>query len=194
LGIVGFGDIGQAAARLAIAFGMNIIALTRQPHVHTNEFEEFLSTTTSTVRILDSTTTPDAFNVVFAESDYILVATPLTKSTRTMIGKKQFDVAKVGSVLINVGRGPVIDEEALIDALTNNGSRLKGAALDVTTIEPLPLESPLWTLDNVLLSPHNMDMTATFMVESTLFFRDVQLPRFVRGLPLLNPVNVQDGY
>jgi phosphoglycerate dehydrogenase-like enzyme len=71
---------------------------------------------------------------------------------------------------------------------------LKGAALNVTTIEPLPQDSPLWTLENVLLSPHNMDKTETFMLEATEFFVQEQLPRFVRGLPLLNPVDPQAGY
>jgi phosphoglycerate dehydrogenase-like enzyme len=77
---------------------------------------------------------------------------------------------------------------------SNDSRRLKGAALDVFTIEPLPLSSPLWDLDNVLLSPHNMDQTATFMIESTALFVQEQLPRFVRGEPLLNQVDPSAGY
>ena len=195
--------------------GMNIIALTRQPRD-----DEFIQTIFSInnnttnhnknrIKIYDTTTQPDALNSIFKESDYVLIATPLTKDTHKLIGMEQFLHAKDGCVLINVGRGPVIDEEALIDALqapssestlTNDeqhiGSKslLKGAALDVTTIEPLPQDSPLWKLNNVLLSPHNMDMTTTFMLESTEFFVQEQLPRFIRGLPLLNPVDVKTGY
>mmetsp|Transcript_9727 Transcript_9727/g.12672 ORF Transcript_9727/g.12672 Transcript_9727/m.12672 type:complete len:102 (-) Transcript_9727:233-538(-) len=99
---------------------------------------------------------------------------------------------KKDAVLINVGRGPIIDEDAMIDAL-NNG-KLKGAGLDVTTLEPLPTESPLWELDNVLLSPHNMDVTATFLRESTEFFVKENLERFVRGVTLLNLVDKVAGY
>jgi phosphoglycerate dehydrogenase-like enzyme len=194
LGIVGFGDIGQAAGRLAVAFGMKVIALTQKPRLRSDLLQNFPAT--SDVRILDSSTTPDALNTVFAESDYILIATPLTKDTNKLIGSEQLRLAKNGAVLINVGRGPVIDESALIDALQNypHNSQIKGAALDVTTIEPLPVDSPLWKLDNVLLSPHNMDLTTTFMLESTEFYIQEQLPRFLRALPLLNPVNVQEGY
>ena len=95
-------------------------------------------------------------------------------------------------MIINVGRGPIIDEMALVEALTNR--TIRGAGLDVTTVEPLPRDSPLWKLDNVLLSPHNMDMTRTFMRESTEFFVNENLPRFVRGKTLLNPVDKSVGY
>ena len=201
MGIVGYGDIGKAAARLGLSFGMNIIALTRQVTNSDNDplFQQFNQQGGKQyIKMYDTQTTPNALNLLFSESDYILVATPLTNNTMKMIGREQFEIIKEGAVLINVGRGPVIDEEALIDALkqysTGTNRRLKGAALDVTTIEPLPSDSPLWSLENVLLSPHNMDMTTTFMVESSDFFRIVQLERFVRDVPLLNPVNLKVGY
>lgn len=179
LGIVGYGDIGQAAARLAVAYGMKVIALRRRPvpdelctAVYGNDKE--------------------SLNRLFAECDYVLCAAPLTADTEGMIGKEQFDVAKAGAVFINVGRGPIVDEDALIEALKDG--RLKGAGLDVFSTEPLSKASPLWELENVLLSPHNMDQTATFTYESTSFFVDENLPRFVRGLPLLNPVDTSAGY
>jgi len=128
-----------------------------------------------------------------AESDYILVAAPLTEATRGMIGTTQFSAAKKGAVIINVGRGPVVDEEALIAALAPTG-KLKGAALDVTAVEPLPQHSLIWEMENVLLSPHNMDRTATFMRESTNFFIEENLPRFMRGTELYNPVDKVAGY
>lgn len=86
-----------------------------------------------------------------SESDYILVAAPLTEDTRGLVGKEAFEHTKDGAVLINVGRGPILDEDALIEAL--KGEKLRGAALDVVTVEPLPEESELWDLDNVLISP-----------------------------------------
>ena len=199
LGIIGYGDIGQAAGRLALGMGMNVIGVTRRkPRRPSLVDTEQQSSSGSLLQIWDQETNPNAINDVFAISDYVLIATPLTKDTYHLIGKEQFRIAKKDCVLINVGRGPVINEEELIRALQvqDDGSPplLKGAALDVTTIEPLPNDSPLWTLPNVLLSPHNMDMTTTFMKEATEFYRTEQLPRFVRGIPLLNPVNVQDGY
>jgi phosphoglycerate dehydrogenase-like enzyme len=174
---------------------MNIIALTRKPRKRKDVVPNNAS-----IRYIDIVTTPDAINIVFKESDYILIATPLTNETRGMIGKEQFQVAKHGSVLINVGRGPVIKEDELIDELqgylsdTSSNYNIKGAALDVTMIEPLPPNSLLWNLDNVLLSPHNMDMTVSFMYESTSLFIKEQLPRFIRNVTLLNPINIKDGY
>jgi phosphoglycerate dehydrogenase-like enzyme len=185
MGIVGYGDIGRATALLAKAYGMKVLALTRRARDVDAYADEMI--------VNDST--DEGLNRVFRESDYVVCALPLTSATYHRIGAKQFAMAKSGCVFINVGRGPVVNEEALITALQSNDSRrLKGAALDVFTIEPLPLSSPLWDLDNVLLSPHNMDQTATFMIESTALFVQEQLPRFVRGEPLLNQVDPSAGY
>ncbi len=164
LGVVGYGDIGRAAAKLAKAYGMKIIALRRNPQKAQDD------------PIVDKVYGNDkeSLNQLFSESDYILCAAPWTAETDRMIGKEQFDNAKSGAVFINVGRGPIVDEEALIEALQDG--RLKGAGLDVTTIEPLPKESLLWKLENVLLSPHNMDMTETFVSDpmaANLFYKVV---------------------
>jgi phosphoglycerate dehydrogenase-like enzyme len=181
LGIVGYGDIGRACAKLAKVYGMRIVALRRDPQPDPLCDEVYGNDKTS-------------LNRLFAESDYILCSAPLTAETQGMIGKEQFDCAKKDAVFINLGRGPIVDENALIDALTKTNRLLKGAALDVYAVEPLPIESPLWELDNVLLSPHNMDQTATFMDEATEFFVQENLPRFVRGLELLNKVDASAGY
>jgi phosphoglycerate dehydrogenase-like enzyme len=181
MGVVGYGDIGKAAARLAYAYGMKVQALKRRPAsekdpivdvMYGNSKEELLK--------------------LFASCDYIICAMPLTPETRGMIGKAEFDAAKKGAVFVNVGRGPIVDEEALIAALKDG--RLKGGGLDVFATEPLSAESPLWTMDNVLLSPHNMDMTTSFMHEATAFFLEENLPRFVRMETLLNPVDPAAGY
>lgn len=141
MGIVGYGDIGRATAKLAKVYGMRVIALRRNPNkaaedpycdvVYGNDKE--------------------SLNRLFSESDYIVCSAPLTDETKGMIGKEQFDSAKKDAVFINVGRGPIVNEDELIAALKDG--RLKGAGLDVVAIEPLPRESELWTLDNVLLSP-----------------------------------------
>ena len=138
LGIVGYGDIGRAAAKLASAYGMRIIALRRNPR------EDQLC---DVVYGSDK----ESLNRLFAESDYVLCSMPLTPETRGMIGKEQFENAKKDCVFINVGRGPIVDEDALIQAL-NDGS-IRGAGLDVFSTEPLPVESDLWELENVIISP-----------------------------------------
>jgi len=183
MGIVGYGDIGRACARLAKAYGMRVLGLKR------NVVDDAASLDDP---CCDRVYGTEGLGEVMAESDYVLVAAPLTEATRGMVSAEMLGRCKSSAVIINVGRGPLIDEEALIEALSSNA--IKGAGLDVMTVEPLPKESPLWKLDNVLLSPHNMDMTLTFMRESTEFFVNENLPRFLRGERLLNPVDKSAGY
>jgi phosphoglycerate dehydrogenase-like enzyme len=183
LGIVGYGDIGKAAARLAHAYGMDIVALKRK-----KSNDDALSLCN---RVYISSEheggQKEALHRIMGESDYILCAMPLTEETRGIFDKEAFEHAKPNSVFINVGRGPIVDEDALIEAL-ENGNRLRGAGLDVFATEPLPVDSPLWNMSNVLVSPHNM------MNESVGFFVDENLPRFLRGEVLLNPVDKRAGY
>ena len=127
-----------------------------------------------------------------SESDYIVCSAPSTIDTRGMVDASAFEAVKENAVFINLGRGPVVDEDALLNALQTR--RLKGAALDVFTQEPLPKESPFWDLDNLLISPHNMDQTSTFMHEATEFFVNENLPRFICGEELLNHVDIEEGY
>jgi len=179
LGVVGYGDIGRASAKLAKAYGMRVLGLKRKAEGFEDEY-------------CDGVYGMEGLEELAGESDYVLISTPLTEQTRGMISEEVLAKCKPSAVIINVGRGPIIDEEALIKALSNG--TIKGAGLDVMTAEPLPKESPLWKLDNVLLSPHNMDMTLTFMRESTEFFVEENLKRFVRGETLLNPVDKGAGY
>jgi phosphoglycerate dehydrogenase-like enzyme len=178
VGIVGYGDIGQATARLAKAYGMKILALGRRMPVEDGLADERFDVS--------------QLHHVLSRSDYVVNATPLTAATTGLLGAAEFAAQKPGSVFINVGRGPTVDEPALIAALTSG--HLKGAGLDVFCTEPLPKTSPFWDLDNVLVSSHNMDKTDTFMIESVEFYCREQLPRFVRGLPLYNPVDHRLGY
>jgi phosphoglycerate dehydrogenase-like enzyme len=185
LGIVGYGSIGRAIAKLARAYGMKIVAVRRTyAQQQSHDTDEFC----------DCIYGPDGLNQLFAESDYIVCSAPLTDETKGMIGRQQLlEHAKQDAVFINVGRGPIVDEDALVEALSPGG-RLKGAGLDVFVTEPLPSSSPLWNMTNVLVSPHNMDMTATFMHEATEWFLRVNVPRFVQGQELCNQVNPKDGY
>ena len=126
-----------------------------------------------------------------AHCDYVVVTAPLTKETRHMIGEPEFAAMKPNAVVINVGRGPVIDEEALVKALTSG--RIKGAGLDVFEHEPLPAGHPLYRLENVLLSPHCADNTPDWKDRSMEFFLR-QYDRFAKDEPLENVVNKRLGY
>lgn len=181
LGIVGYGDIGKACAKLAQVYGMRIIALRRHPYLSKND------PTLDVVYGRDKR----SLNRLMSESDYIVCSTPSTVETRGMVGAEAFAAVKQDAVFINVGRGPVVDEVALVKALKTG--KLKGAALDVFVEEPLPESSELWDLP-VLISPHNMDQTTTFMHEATEFFLNENLPRFICGEDLLNPVDPVLGY
>lgn len=144
LGVVGYGDIGKAAARLAHAYGMKIQALKRRPPS---------SGETDPIASVVYETSKKGLKSIFSSCDYVLCAMPLTPETQGMIGKDEFDAAKDGAVFINVGRGPIVDEPEMIAALQDG--RLKGVGLDVFATEPLPADSPLWNMENVLLSPHS---------------------------------------
>jgi phosphoglycerate dehydrogenase-like enzyme len=124
-------------------------------------------------------------------SDYVVVATPLTPDTQHLLGKEEIARLRPSAVVVNVGRGAVIDEPALVEALREG--RIKGAALDVFEEEPLPASSPLWQLENVLLSPHCADQTVTWLEDASRAFLE-NLERFRRGEPLRNVVDKARGY
>lgn len=166
LGIIGHGSIGRATATLAAAFGMQVRGIGRRHN--RAEFEEILS-----------------------ESDFVLVSTPLTAETRGMIGEAEIRKMKQDAVLINLGRGPVVAEQALIEALREG--RIRGAVLDVFDEEPLPAGHAFWELDNVLLSPHCADNTATWLNEAMELFVE-NFERFARGETLKNLADLKAGY
>lgn len=182
LGIVGYGDIGKACARLANVYGMTVVALRRHP---------FLSKDDPLCDVVYGTDKA-SLNKLMSESDYIVCSAPSTVDTRGMVNADAFDSVKKGAVFINLGRGPVVDEQALMSALRSG--QLKGAALDVFIEEPLSAENELWDAPNLLISPHNMDQTDTFMHEATEFFVNENLPRFLCKEGLLNPVDPVLGY
>jgi phosphoglycerate dehydrogenase-like enzyme len=179
LGIVGYGDIGHAIARRAHALGMKVLALRKRPAESQAD------------PIVDAVYAPERKLEMLARSDYIAVAVPLTPETRGMIGAAEFAVMKNTAVVMNVGRGPVIDEAALVRALEQK--RIKGAALDVFEREPLPAGHPFYKLENVLLSPHCADHTPDWLEDAMRFFLQ-NFERFRRGQPLLNLVDKQRGY
>jgi len=182
MGIVGYGDIGRATAKLASVYGMKIVALRRNPSK--SEYDPICDEVYGTGKA--------ALQTLMSKSDYVVCSAPSTVDTRGMVNAAAFEASKEGQVFINLGRGPVVDENALLESLKNN--RLRGAALDVFATEPLPPDHEFWEMENVLISPHNMDKTATFMHEASEFFVNENLPRFILGDALLNPVDANLGY
>ena len=179
LGIVGYGDIGKAVARRVQGFGMRIFALRRRPEFSQED------------PLIERTFSNERVGEMLAASDYVVVALPLTPTTAGLIGAEMLAAMKPSAVLINVGRGPVVDEQALIAALEAN--RIRGAALDVFEREPLPEEHAFYRLENVLLSPHTADHTAGWLEQSMEVFL-ANFERFRKGEPLENIVDKRMGY
>jgi phosphoglycerate dehydrogenase-like enzyme len=179
LGIVGYGEIGRAAAVRAKAFGMKIHALRRNPGKTAGD------------GVVDWQFTPAELDELIAGSDYLLAAAPLTPETRGLIGGRELALMKSTAVIINLGRGPVIDEQALIGALS--AKRIRGAVLDVFDQEPLPEAHPFYSLENVLLSPHSADHTATWLDEAMSFFI-ANFERWEKGEPLKALADKKAGY
>jgi phosphoglycerate dehydrogenase-like enzyme len=179
VGIVGYGEIGKAAAVRAHALGMKVLATRRRPEL-----------------IKDDPVVSEAYSVedraeLMAASDYVVVATPLTPETRGIVGEKELRAMKKTGVIINVGRGPAIDEPSLIRALQEGW--IRGAALDVFDVEPLPAGHPFWSMENVLVSPHCADHTSDWLETAMKFFVG-NFERFRNGQPLQNLVDKQAGY
>ena len=140
---------------------------------------------------MDKFYAPDELDLLLETCDYLLAAAPLTPLTRGMIGLKQIAKLKPEVIVINVGRGPVIDETALIAALQEK--RIRGAALDVFNVEPLPADSPFYQLENVYLSPHCADHIPSWQDDAAQLFVD-NFHRFANGGELVNMVDKQAGY
>jgi phosphoglycerate dehydrogenase-like enzyme len=134
---------------------------------------------------------PSDLRYLLDESDYVVLAVPLTPESTRMIGEAELRAMKPSAVLINIARGPVIDEPVLIRALKERW--IAGAALDVFEREPLPPDSQLWGLDNVLLTPHISGGTPRYMERAVDLFCD-NLRRYLAGEPLRNVVDVTRGY
>jgi phosphoglycerate dehydrogenase-like enzyme len=180
LGIVGYGDIGRAVATRARAMGMRILAVKRHgPPMYNVD------------PLVDRIYSPENRREMLAVCDYVVAAAPLTAETRGMIGEAEFASMKPEAVILNLGRGPVIDEAAMVRALTER--RIRGAALDVFDSEPLPEGHPFFQLENVLLSPHSADHTHDWLDLAMRFFVE-QYERFSKGVPLHNVVDKKLGY
>jgi phosphoglycerate dehydrogenase-like enzyme len=181
MGIVGYGEIGRECALLAKGLGLKIHALRRNPQASAAD------------PAVDRLFGPAQLLEMLAGIDFLLCCAPLTPQTRHMIGDAEFIVMKRTAIVMNIGRGPVIDEAALIRALQSK--TIAGASLDVFEHEPLPRDSPLWGMENVLISPHCTDHTdePDWLDLSMQVFID-NFHRYQKGDPLENVVDKKIGY
>lgn len=171
--ILGYGGIGRAVGERARALGARVTGVRNHPDGEAGVVG------------------PDDWRPLLGESDFVVLTLPLTPRTRSIIGDGELAAMRPDAWLVNVGRGGLVDEPALIDALRLK--RIGGAALDVVAQEPLPSESPLWSMKNVILTPHVSADSAQGMARSAGFFTD-NLEQFAAGRPLRNLVDLDAGY
>jgi D-2-hydroxyacid dehydrogenase (NADP+) len=179
LGILGLGNIGRRVARVGKAFGMRVVATRR--HVRQ----------TGRARDVDTVYPPEKLVQLLAESDYVVDCLPHTKETERIIGEKELRAMKANSFLVNIGRGATVDEPALIRALQEKW--IAGAGLDTFQREPLPVESPLWDMPNVIVTPHTSGSTDDYMSKAADIFCE-NLRRYLAGKRLRNIVDKKLGY
>jgi len=178
MGILGLGAIGSEVATLASALGLRVTATRRRPD-------------TPVPAGVDKVWSPDRLLDVLADSDVVVLALPHTPGTKQLIGARELDAMKRGAILVNVARGKLLDDEAVVAALRDG--RLGGAALDVFTREPLDASSPYWDLPNVIITPHTAGAMRDYWTPLVSLFID-NLGRFERGESLVNVVDKDLGY
>ena len=178
VGLIGVGSIGGRVAQMASALGMRVIAV--REHVEKGKPDG-----------MDAIFPPSAINEMIRQSDFIILAAPLIAGTQGLINAERLAAMKPEACLINVGRGAQVDEAALVDALRSR--RIAGAALDVFEREPLPADSPLWSVENLLITPHTAGLTDKLWHRHYELFSD-NLRRYLAGQPLRFVVDKHKGY
>lgn len=179
VGIVGLGTIGREVARVCQAFGMRVVATKRSVSPGAQEPD------------IDALVPLSDLHGLLAETDYLVLAVPHTRETEGLIGRRELEALKPGAVLINVARGVIVDEPALIESLRSG--HLGGAALDVFAKEPPAQDNPLWSMPNVLVSPHSASTVETENAQLTDLFCD-NLKRYLTGRPLVNVLDKERLY
>jgi phosphoglycerate dehydrogenase-like enzyme len=191
IGIIGYGSLGREIARLARAFGMKVLALKRDPAQRADP-GWFVPGTGDPLGVIPQRFFgPEQRAELLAQSDFIVVTLPLTPHTRAFIGAHELEATRPGAYLVNVGRGEVIDQAAMVRALQEK--RLGGVGLDVFEREPLEAESPLWDFEHAILTPHVAGSFRGYLDRACELFAE-NLRRFTAGDPLLNQVDVALGY
>ena len=174
--VYGIGSIGAEIARLGSAVGMKVIGVRRR-----------VESVPGVQRIVP----PELLEDVAAEADYLAIAAPLTRATRGAVSREVLARMKKTAWVVNIARGAIVDEDALVDAL--RAGRIGGAGLDAFTTEPLPADHALWTLENVMISPHSSNSSPHVRARTMALFVE-NLRRFKSGDDLLNRVDLEAGY
>jgi phosphoglycerate dehydrogenase-like enzyme len=187
MGIVGLGSIGMEIVKLVAPFGIRVSGIRRRATSVPSGTEVASGTEVG----VDEVLTPDGLPDLLSKSDVVVLAVPHTPDTKQLIGRAEIDRMKRGAFLINIARGKLIDDAAVIDALRNG--RLGGAALDVFTREPLEASSPYWDLPNVIITPHTSGAMQDYWTPLVALFSE-NLRRFEKDEPLLNTVDKIAGY
>lgn len=176
IGIIGFGRIGEKIARLAKGFEMHVLACSTTHRFQAN---------------IDSWNPPEKLENILRQSDIIVNCLPYTEATHHMFGKKQFEQMKNTAIFVNIGRGKTVNESDLIKALQKN--TIQAACLDVFEEEPLTPKSPLWNMDNVIITPHDAGRTPKYLDRMvTIFCKNLRA--FLAERPLPNAVDMEKGY
>jgi phosphoglycerate dehydrogenase-like enzyme len=191
IGIIGYGSVGQRLARLLQSFGVTVLA-SRRDLLKTDHADYQVDGQGDPAAELPRRLYPGkALRSLLKECDYVVVTVPLTPETRGLLGAKQLSAMKPGSYLIDVSRGGVVDQEALIEALEKG--QMAGAALDVFSEEPLPADSPLWEMPKVLISPHVAGLSPHYIERAFTLFKE-NLRRYIAGEELMNKIDLERGY
>ena len=179
LGLLGYGEIGRATAARATALGVRCVALRRNPQ------------DTTGADAVERMYAPHELHAFLAASDFVVNSLPLTPETRGLIGETELRALRPTAVLIHLGRGPTVDQDALLHALREK--TIAGAYLDVFDQEPLPTDSPFWELENAILTSHTSGNSVHYQERAVAIFRD-NLRRYVKGESLRNLVDKRLGY
>ena len=191
VGIVGLGSIGRAVGALATAFGCRVLATRRRSDAGSAASESDPDAASLGELMLDRVLGPEGLPELLAESDFVVLAAPLTPDTERMIDDRGLGLMKPGAWLINVARGRLVDERALLRALRDGV--IGGAVLDTFVEEPLAASSPFYDLPNVIVTPHTSWSSGRVLDRSVGLFCD-NLRHFARAEPLVNVVDPAAGY
>lgn len=191
VGIIGYGSIGREVARLAQSLGMTVLAAKRDAKRTDDPDYSEPGLGDPNGEIPERIYPAQALASMVKECDYVVIAAPSTKQTYHMVNTEVLNAMQKTAVIINIARGDLIDEAALISALA--AEKIGGAALDVFEQEPLPAGSPLWNLDNVILTPHISGNNADYQKRSAALFME-NLRRYIEKRPLLNRLERERGY
>jgi phosphoglycerate dehydrogenase-like enzyme len=191
VGIIGYGSIGRQIARLLHPFGTRILAIKRD--VMHPEDDDYTPSGWGDPHgdLVNRLYPPQALRSMLKECDFVVITLPLTSATENYVNAEALAALKPGAFLVDVSRGGILDQEALVAALKER--KIGGAALDVFPEEPLPDDDPLWKLNNVILTPHISGITSQYDARAVELFSE-NLSRYLSGLPLYNRFDPESGY